>query len=112
MTSADNGSTNGWEEYGRHVLAEMKRLSVGQDELRQELQSMSIQLARIEGHSAWISKIDERVTAAESGIVKLELEDTKLAGELKLRTGLISVLVSILTAVGIKVFGPDLFGGH
>jgi len=111
MTTADNGQ-NGWDEYGRHVLAEMKRLSVGQDELRQELQSMSIQLARIEGHSAWISKIDERVTTVEGDVVKLGLEDTKLAGELKLRAGFISVLVSLLTAAGLKIFGVDLFRGQ
>ena len=71
---------NGWNEWSRHILAELKRLNDSQEALRAEIQLINTKLAQI---SAFDHKaLEERVNTLTSDLRTLERTVTQPDGML------------------------------
>ena len=71
---------NGWNEWSRHILAELKRLNDSQEALRAEIQLINTKLAQI---SAFDYKaLEERVNTLTSDLRTLERTVTQPDGML------------------------------
>jgi hypothetical protein len=63
-------SDNGWNEWSRHILAELKRLNDSQESLRAEIQSVNTSLARINAfdHKDLVDRVN--ILTADHGALR------------------------------------------
>ena len=61
MAGNGNGSDNGWKEWSKHVLAELKRLNTCYEQMNGTIQEMKVEIATL--------KVKSGVWGAMAGLV-------------------------------------------
>ena len=97
---------NGWSEYSRLVLKELETLASGIDGLRQELQAVKQELAKMQVREdkvdelrAWKEKIDEVASPTQLRDLTKEVEELKI-----FKTKAITVFAVVQFAMAVIVF--------
>ena len=100
------GNDNGWSEYSRLVLKELETLAKGIDGLRQELQDVKQELAKmqvredkVEEIKVWKEKIDEVASPTQLKELVDEVNELKL-----FKTKAITVFAVVQFAMAAIVF--------
>lgn len=106
-----NDHQNGWNEYSRLVLKELETLSDGIDGLKDELQTVKQEIAKMQVREdkvdelrAWRERVDEVYSPAQMK----EMRDQVILLE-KFRTKAITVFAVVQFAMAAILFAQKLF---
>lgn len=116
MDNSDNMTKNGWSEYGRLVLAELKRLNTGQETLRKDFEDKFNKLTQtiigfesieteVESLKEWKEKVIEVWSTSQMKEAKDQIYKQK--GYFQKLIGVIIVLQVLLTL--LSIFKDNIF---
>lgn len=120
---SSNGGQNGWNEWSRHVLAELKRLNEKMETANRDADEKITQhenrnnerlLEVKEDLTSIMKSIKDEVHGIEDKILSLEIKFASLATEFKFKSGiwgLIGGAIPIMIAIGVYAIKQILAPG-